>query len=212
MSGISSHQLINQSSGDFEYYTPKPILSAARELLGGIHLDPASSPEANKHVCAYKYFCEPEFVSFRNNNGCVIRHYADWGGLSHDWNINVWLNPPFGSPEKGCKLNCTKKICRKRGWCTANDLPGMNHWVDKFIDSYKKGTCVQGLMICFAATSEKWFQPLLNYPQCFLSPRTNYLTPGGGIKKGVSKGSVITYVGANVDMFKNVFLQFGVVK
>lgn len=44
---MNSAQLINQDSGDVEYYTPAQIVEAARVVLGGIDLDPASSEAVN---------------------------------------------------------------------------------------------------------------------------------------------------------------------
>lgn len=67
-------------------------------------------------------------------------------------------------------------------------------------------------MICFAATSERWFQPLTNYAQCYLAPRTNYFLPDGTKKRGVLKGSVVTYFGDNLAEFANAFRHLGHVR
>ena len=48
----NSATLINQDSGNFEYYTPPFIVEAARAVLGTIDLDPASSRQANLVVRA----------------------------------------------------------------------------------------------------------------------------------------------------------------
>ena len=53
---MNSAQLINQDSGEFEYYTPEFIIEAARRTMGGIDLDPASSFVANERVRATRYF------------------------------------------------------------------------------------------------------------------------------------------------------------
>lgn len=66
--------------------------------------------------------------------------------------------------------------------------------------------------ICFAATSEQWFAPLLARPQCFLNKRTNYHLPNGELKRGVTKGSVVTYFGADVAAFAREFSPMGIVK
>lgn len=52
----SDHQRINATSGCVDYYTPKPIIEAARKTMGSIDLDPASSFEANNVVLASRYF------------------------------------------------------------------------------------------------------------------------------------------------------------
>lgn len=74
---MESHELINQDSGDFEYYTPQEIIEAAREVLGVIDLDPASSAAANLRVKAARYY------SIHDN------------GLSLPWVGCVFLNHPF---------------------------------------------------------------------------------------------------------------------
>ena len=52
-------QLINQTSGNTEYYSPIDIVDAARYVMGGIDLDPASSALANARIGATHYFTEP---------------------------------------------------------------------------------------------------------------------------------------------------------
>ncbi len=84
--------------------------------------------------------------------------------------------------------------------------------VAKIDEEYTSGRMKQGCCITFAATSELWFQPLLRRAQCFLSPRTNYILPDGTLKRGVTKGSVITYYGPNVAAFAREFSALGVIK
>lgn len=65
-----------------EWYTPAKYIEAAREVMGGIDLDPASSDIANKTVKATKYY------TVKDN------------GLLQDWHGRVWLNPPYGRTAK----------------------------------------------------------------------------------------------------------------
>ncbi len=165
---MKAHQLINQDSGDTEYYTPIEIIEAARIVMGVIDLDPASSAIANKRVRATKYYTKED------------------DGLKQFWEGNIWLNHPFGRQ--------------------LNQL-----WIGKLLDQYPYNA-KQFINITFAATSEKWFKPLLKFPQCYLNPRTNYYKPDGTIKKGVTKGSVITYGGPYIERFAGIFKQFGEIK
>lgn len=60
-----------------EWYTPKEIIELARQVMGDIDLDPASSDEAQAHIKAHSYFTEKE------------------DGLSLAWLGKIWLNPPY---------------------------------------------------------------------------------------------------------------------
>lgn len=191
---MESHQLINQDSGITEYYTPSNILDAARMTLGGFDLDPASSPTANRQVQAARIFTTEE------------------DGLSQMWVGKVWLNWPFGKPENACVSGCTKEICRKRGYHLNRRKPGNADWVNKLVSEYQAGRVVAALCICFAATSEGWFRPLLRQPQCFLYGRTNFILPDGGVLRGVTKGSCITFFGPDTARFAECFRHLGEIK
>lgn len=68
---------INQNSGNNEWYTPRYIIEAARNTMGSIDLDPASSAIANQIVGAKNYYTKED------------------NGLSQPWYGNIWLNPPY---------------------------------------------------------------------------------------------------------------------
>jgi hypothetical protein len=164
-----SATLINQDSGDTEYYTDPRIIEAARNVLGVINVDPASSELANKTVQAEVFYDKQN------------------DGLKRAWYGTVWMNHPFSR--------------------VGNPL-----WINHLLSQYAEGNVDAFLCITFASTSEKWFQPLLPFLQCFLSPRTNYYLPDGTIKKGVTKGSVVTYGGPHLEKFIFNFSKFGYIK
>ena len=69
------------SDGSFDWYTPIKCINSAREVMGSIDIDPASSDTAQKKIKANKYYT-------RETNG-----------LDKKWTGNVWLNPPYSMPE-----------------------------------------------------------------------------------------------------------------
>jgi len=196
---MENHELINSTSGNTEYFTPLAIIEAARRVMGSIDLDPASCLEANEIVKAAKIYTK------------------DDDGLSLPWQGRIFMNHPFGIAENACDpivtgKPCNKKLCAKRGWHQIKDYPGNAGWINKLVNEYVTGNVKEACSICFASTSESWFQPLMRFPQCFLSPRTNYLDSDGKPVNGVSKGSVVTYFGTNVWGFAREFKSFGEIK
>ena len=67
-------------TGENEWYTPEQHIEFARQVLGTIDLDPASSHVANQTVKAERFFSQ------------------ETNGLEKEWAGNVWLNPPYAQP------------------------------------------------------------------------------------------------------------------
>lgn len=193
----SNAQLINQDSGNFEYYSPIGYTEAARMLMGEIDLDPASSDYANVRVKALNYFTKKD------------------DGLKQKWFGRVWMNHPFSKGENKCPddhSKCKKKVCIERGFHIDQDQPSNHDWISKLIDEYKNGDVTEAVIITFASTSEGWFRPLLKFPQMYPNGRVNYFDQSGKKVGSVTKGSVVTYLGSNLDKFKECFSKFGVIK
>jgi phage N-6-adenine-methyltransferase len=62
-----------------DWYTPKLYIDLAREVMGGIDLDPATSAFAQETVGAKTFYT------------------VDDDGLSKEWAGRVWINPPFSN-------------------------------------------------------------------------------------------------------------------
>ena len=220
---MKNPHLINQSSGEVEWYTPMAIIEAVQEVFGGeIDLDPATSEAANMRIGARRAYLSPGYTEVPINKyrtakireALFYREYRQQHGLTKEWRGRVWLNPPFGQSEKGCKLNkngnfiCTKKKCPKRGYHILHDRPGMIDWVKRMANAYRRGEIEEGLMITFASESTEWGSILRQYPRWKPDTRINYIDGRTGKPaKGVTKESMVTYFGQDVDKFASIFIE-----
>lgn len=82
--------VITSSSESNEWYTPTHIIAQAREALGGIDFDPASTAAANAVIQAESY--------------CTIEE----NGYAQPWYGRVWLNPPYGKEEGERETNAVR--------------------------------------------------------------------------------------------------------
>lgn len=77
-------------TGENEWYTPPEYIEAARNVLGVIELDPASSDAAQQSVNAQSYFTQED------------------DGLVKDWSGRIWMNPPYAQPYI---MQFVEKLC-----------------------------------------------------------------------------------------------------
>jgi len=69
---------LRNNSGNSEWYTPQVYVSAARDVMGGIDIDPCSCEDANRVVKATTFFDEQQ------------------DGFAQEWHGRLYTNPPYG--------------------------------------------------------------------------------------------------------------------
>jgi len=124
------------------------------------------------------------------NEYIMARTYytVDDDGLAHDWPGQVFLNPPYGK-ERG---KSQQEV-----------------WSHRLISQYKAEITKEAVLLVTAATSEKWFRPLWEYPICFTDHRLAFIDGTGAPQRGNTKGGAFVYLGPQLDRFYALFSPFG---
>lgn len=145
---------------------------------------PAAIVEAARR-CMGGIDLDPASSEVANRTVKAQRYFtADDDGLAHSWYGRVWMNHPYS------KINNLR-------------------WVPKLIAEYRVGNVAQACAIVNASTSEKFFQPLYDYPICFFAKRVRFVKPCGGLGDSPTKGSAVVYLGPNVSRFVAEFSSMG---
>jgi ParB family chromosome partitioning protein len=114
----TTRQLLSQSDQN-DWRTPRKFLDAARAVMDGIDLDPATSIEANETVKAKKIYVQAD------------------NGLVQPWKGRVWLNPPYGGDArlfvdrllKEYQVGNVTAAC-----CLINSHPTETKWFQQLFD------------------------------------------------------------------------------
>jgi hypothetical protein len=192
---------ILHSSATQEHPTPPEICAAAREVLGRVQLDPASSREYNaQHIHAERIYDRPV------------------DGLTQPWWGTVFLNPPGGTFTARRKNATDPPVetspvdaAHRERWQT--DSRAVAWWrklvteCDKPAPDDVTAAIFVGftLEILQSAQDPRWLSPM-HFPFCVPAKRLKF----GGDQP--THANVIVYIGPDVEKFARVFSQFGMVK
>lgn len=160
---------VTNNSGENEWYTPLFYIDAAREVMGSIDCDPASCELAQESIKAGTFFTIED------------------DGLVHEWNGNVWMNPPY-----------------------AKDL--VSQFADALLSEVDAGRVTQAIVLVNNGTETAWAQQLLTSATavCFPKGRIKFLDKTGTPANTPLQGQMFCYFGERVEQFVGVFNDFGV--
>lgn len=174
--------ILNQSES-VEWYTPARYVEAARNLLGGIDLDPASCRAANKIVKASMFFT-PEIIPLGDDSPGIT---AD--GLTEPWHVEgaidegalparVFLNPPYGRltaaevPERMRDIPAVAQMLK-----TFHKVSSQFIWSWYALEEYRAGRVRSAILLVNNVPSESWFAPFKHFPICDTDHRIKFISP-----------------------------------
>lgn len=140
--------------GDVEWFTPPEVSQAARLVMGGIDLDPASTAAANEKVGATSFYTRED------------------DGLALPWHGHVWLNPPFARGliarfcEKVRNEYCAGHVTEA---CVLTDSATETRWF--------QGLATDASAICFPAGKLKFWHPEKGKNTTFYGQAITYFGP-----------------------------------
>lgn len=111
------------------------------------------------------------------------RYYTEEdNGLQRPWSGRVWMNPPYS-------------------------LTGL--FVDRQISQYLSGRVDAGVLLVNASADVGWFQPLWDWPICFVKGRVQFYRPLTDALFNPAAGSVMVYLGPDPKAFRRAVALIG---
>lgn len=198
--------LAQHSSKSWEHYTPIEYVQAAREVLGGIDLDPASCWLAQRDIQATKWYGLGQMSDSHD-------------GLAQPWSGRVLLNPPGGNTA----------LVRPELASISRSYPVV--WWGKLCAHYLAADVPSAIYVGFSLeqliTTQRDDMPaMLDFPCCYPRKRIQFdypLDTRDGVPLSTtertagtqpSHGNVIVYLPDRNDSnsiyrFRQVFERFG---
>ncbi len=177
-----------------EWYTPSPFVEGAREVMGGIDLDPASHEEANRTVKATRFFTAAD------------------DGLKQAWYGRVFLNPPGGLVAEFWEHLIISGV-PEAIWIgySLEQLQTLQKFV---VTPLHFPICITSKRIAFVENEAKKKARLEEIDAININRklRGEKLRPRNEKGGSPSHSNYVTYIGPNVQAFKDVFSKFGVVR
>jgi hypothetical protein len=172
-----------------EWYTPAPFVEAARDVMGGIDLDPASHEEANRVVKADRYYCEAE------------------NGLAQAWFGRVFVNPPGGLVQNFwrtliCEFGALRRV-EQAIWIGYSLEQLQTLQLACAQSPIEFPICITKRRIAFVENEAK------------KAARIDKMIAAGKVpnqKSSPSHSNYIVYMGPRQPRFREVFEQFGYVR
>lgn len=178
-----------------EWYTPSPFVEAARDVMRGIDLDPASHEEANRTVKAARFFT------------------ADDDGLSQLWNGRVFLNPPGGKDKNRNPLvpQFWQKLVHEYHRGAVTDAIWIGYSLEQLqtlqgclsMHPIDYPFCIPSRRIAFVENEAKKAERIAKAVAAGKDPNE---------KSQPSHANYITYLGRDAQRFRMAFGKFGVVR
>lgn len=170
-----------------EWYTPSPIVEAARRVMGRIDLDPASHPEANARIRARRIYTE-------RDNGLIL-----------PWRGRVLVNPPGGLVAE-----FWKKTLAEYAQPRLRELI----WIGYSLEQIQTLQNVEGVdrlpiefLTCYPRTRIAFVENAAKRRARFRKLRALGKVPNP--RSQPSHGNYVTYLGLNGAAFRREFSQFG---
>ena len=179
-----------------EWYTPTPLVEAARTVMGGIDLDPASHEEANERIQAAKFYDEI------------------MDGLTLPWAGRVFLNPPGGKDAMGKSLVPAfwEMLVREYFDRHVTQAIWIGYSLEQLQTLQQCGTShtPHDFPICFTAKRIAFVENEAKKAARIAKSIAEGKTPSKGASP--SHSNYITYMGPNVREFAKAFGEFGKVR